>query len=146
MKQAIASWEPQARALLRVVVAYLIFLHGLREVFHILPPRARGPGSFMALDHLGLAGGVVLLAGALLLFLGWFIRPVALIFSIQAVVAYFYASAPRGVWPIRNGGNETLNYVFIFLYLAAAGAGACSVDNLIHRGKSAPVEPAPAAV
>jgi putative oxidoreductase len=144
VKQAIGSWEAQARALLRVVVAYLIFLHGLREVFRILPPRARGPGSFMALDPFGPVGGTLLLAGAVLLFLGLFTRPVALILSIQAAIAYFYASAPRGVWPIRNGGNETLTYVFIFLYLAAAGAGACSLDNLIHRGKSGAIEPASA--
>ena len=65
--------------------------------------------------------------------------------AIQAVAAYFYAAAPRGVWPIRNGGNETLTYLFVFLYLAAAGAGVWSLDALLDRGKSARIQVAPAA-
>ena len=54
MKEAIASWEPQARALMRFMAMYMILLHGLREVFGIVPARAKGPGSFMPLDPLGL--------------------------------------------------------------------------------------------
>jgi len=146
MKETIAAWEPQGRAVLRVIAAYMIFLHGLREVLGWFPARSRGPGSFMALDPLGPVGGYVLLVGAVLLFLGLFVRPAAAVLCIQALVAYFYAATPRGPWPVRNGGNETLTYAFVFLYLAVAGAGACSLDSLIRKkGTGAKLEPTSAA-
>jgi putative oxidoreductase len=112
---------------------YMILMHGLREVFGFMPARARGPGSFMPLDPLGHAGGVVLLVCGALLLVGLFARAAALILALQCVVAYFYAAAPRGVWPIRNGGIDTLTYALIFLYLAAAGSGAWSLDSLFQK-------------
>lgn len=130
MKGAIASWEPQARALLRFMAMYMILFHGLREVFGIVPAKAKGPGSFMPLDPLGHAGGVLLLILGLLLLVGLFTRAAALLLALQCLFAYFYAAAPRGAWPIRNGGIDTLTYVLIFIYIAAAGAGAWSLDNL----------------
>ncbi len=36
-------------------------------------------------------------------------------------VAYFQAHAPRGFWPIQNGGELAVLYCFIFLYFAAVG-------------------------
>lgn len=133
MKDAVARWEPEARALFRIMAMYMILLHGLREVFGLVPARARGPGSFMPLDPLGHVGGVLLLVCGSLLLVGLFARPAALILSLQCFFAYFYAAAPRGVWPIRNGGIDTLTYGFIFLYFAGAGAGAWSLDSLFQR-------------
>ena len=141
MKQAIASWEPQARALLRFMAMYMILLHGLREVFGIVPARAKGPGSFMPLDPLGHAGGVLLLVLGLFFLIGLFARAAALLLALQCVFAYFYAAAPRGVWPIRNGGIDTLTYAFIFLYFAGAGAGAWSFDALFHDRKNLVSDP-----
>lgn len=138
MKEAIASWEPQARALLRFMAMYMILLHGLREVFGIVPAHAKGPGSFMPLDPLGHVGGVLLLILGTLFLAGWFTRPVALLLAIQCVFAYFYAAAPRGVWPIRNGGIDTLTYALIFLYFAGAGPGAWSMDALFREKKTSP--------
>jgi putative oxidoreductase len=116
-----------------MMAAYMILLHGLREVFGVMPPPKRGPGAFMALDSLGTGGGVLLLVLAVLFFVGWLVRPAALIFAIQCVAAYFYAAMPRGAWPIRNGGIDALTYALVFLYLAAVGAGAWSVDGLLKK-------------
>jgi putative oxidoreductase len=91
----------------------------------------------MPLDPLGLLGGVLLLAAGLLLLVGWFARPAALLLAIQCVVAYVYASAPRDVWPIRNGGIDALTYACVCFYLAAAGAGAWSVDGRRQHGNNA---------
>jgi putative oxidoreductase len=136
MKEAIASWEPQARALLRFMAMYMILLHGLREVFGIVPAKAKGPGSFMPLDPLGHVGGVLLLVLGVLFLVGLFTRAVAVLLALQCVFAYVYAAAPRGAWPIRNGGIDTLTYALIFLYFAGAGAGAWSLDALMDRKKS----------
>jgi len=136
MKEMIAAWEPQARALLRIMAAYMLLLHALREFFGIMPPPKRGPGSFMALDPLGQAGGVALLVLGCLLLVGWFIRPVALLLAIQCAIAYFYAAMPRAAWPIRNGGIDALTYVLVFAYMAAAGADAWCLDALRGKAKS----------
>jgi putative oxidoreductase len=137
MKEAVASWEPQARAALRIMAMYMIFLHGLREVFGFMPPKARGPGSFMPLDPLGYVGGALLLVLGVLLLVGLFARAAALLLALQCAFAYFYAAAPRGVWPIRNGGIDTLTYAFVFLYMAAARAGAWSLDAFLRQRKNA---------
>jgi len=139
MKETLASWEPQARALLRIIAAHMILLHGLREVFGLVPARPRGPGSFMPLDPLGPAGGVLLIALGLLVLVGLFTRAAALLLALQCVIAYFYAAAPRGPWPIRNGGIDTLTYVFVFIYFAGAGAGAWSLDALLQKNKTVAV-------
>jgi putative oxidoreductase len=43
------------------------------------------------------------------------------------------AHAPRGFWPVLNGGETAVLYCFIFLFLAIAGGGAWSVDSLWRR-------------
>jgi putative oxidoreductase len=48
-------------------------------------------------------------------------------------VAYFRAWAPRGFFPIANGGEEATLNTFLFLWLAAAGAGALSVDGWLEK-------------
>jgi uncharacterized membrane protein YphA (DoxX/SURF4 family) len=49
------------------------------------------------------------------------------------LAAYFYSAVPRGVWPIRNGGNEVLLYLLAFVYFVAAGAGVWSLDHLLQN-------------
>jgi putative oxidoreductase len=80
---------------------------------------------------IGLAGVLELFGGALLL-VGLFTRPVAFILSGEMAFAYFMAHAPRGFWPILNGGELAALYSFVFLYLAAAGGGPWSLDRLRH--------------
>jgi putative oxidoreductase len=48
--------------------------------------------------------------------------------------AYFIAHAPRGFWPLLNGGEVAVLFCFIWLYLAAAGPGRWSLDALWSRG------------
>jgi putative oxidoreductase len=59
-----------------------------------------------------------------------FTRPVAFLLSGEMAVAYFRSHAPRGLWPVLNGGELSVLYCFLFLYLSVAGGGAWSVDAL----------------
>ena len=61
--------------------------------------------------------------GGILLALGLFTRPVAFVLSGDMAVGYFMAHAPRGFFPMLNGGDGAILYCFIFLYFAAAGPG-----------------------
>jgi alkanesulfonate monooxygenase SsuD/methylene tetrahydromethanopterin reductase-like flavin-dependent oxidoreductase (luciferase family) len=56
-------------------------------------------------------------------------------------VAYFLAHAPKGFWPILNGGELAALYSFVFLYLASVEPGAFSLDSVIakaNRTRSSP--------
>jgi putative oxidoreductase len=74
------------------------------------------------------AAGLIELVGGTLLVLGLFTRLAAFVLAGEMAVAYFTAHAPRGFWPIANGGELAALYCFIFLYLSAIGGGPWSVD------------------
>jgi putative oxidoreductase len=132
----VASWEPQVRAILRLIVGFLLTLHGIRKLFDVLPSVAGRRGAPpLALDSLPPFTGYIELAGGVLLMLGLVVRPTALVISVEALLAYALIAQPRTLWPIRNCGIEALLYCVVLLYFAAAGAGAWSVDN--RRASSA---------
>jgi putative oxidoreductase len=47
--------------------------------------------------------------------------------------AYFLSHAPRGLFPILNGGDGAILYCFIFLYFAFAGPGPWSLDAMWRK-------------
>ena len=74
--------------------------------------------------------------GGLLLLLGLFTRPVALLLSGEMAVAYFHFHAPHGFWPVLNQGTPAALFSFLFLYLSAAGGGPFSVDAVRSGGSA----------
>lgn len=127
--QRVASWEPRLRAILRLVLGFLITLHGIRKVFDVLPSVAGRRGAPpLALDSLPMATGYLELVAGPLLMLGLFVRQTALVVSVEALLAYVLIAQPRTLWPIRNGGVEALLYFVVLLYFSFAGAGAWSLD------------------
>lgn len=140
----LSALEPQARAILRIILGFLITLHGIRKVFDVLPSVAgRRNAPPLALDSLPPATGYIeLLAGPLLL-MGLFVRQSALVVSLEALLAYVLIAQPRTMWPIRNGGIEALLYFVVLLYFAAAGAGAWSLDARRTRAASSVTSPRP---
>jgi putative oxidoreductase len=120
------SWAPYLRSVLRIVAAFLFIAHGTQKLFAYPVTEPRSPVPLASL--LGVAGVLELVGGALLL-LGLFTRPVAFLLSGEMAVAYFMAHAPRGFWPLLNGGEAAVLFCFVWLYLAAAGAGPLSLDG-----------------
>jgi putative oxidoreductase len=51
-------------------------------------------------------------------------------------VAFFVVHAPKGPWPIENGGELAVIYAFLFLYVASRGAGAFSLDAILSQGRT----------
>ena len=82
----------------------------------------------------GAVGIIELIFGSLLV-IGLFTRFSAFILSGLCAVAYFYAHAPRGFFPLLNGGELAVTLAFVYLYLAGAGGGPWSADRL--RGADA---------
>jgi putative oxidoreductase len=125
-------WSLRLLSVMRIIAAFLYMQHGAQKLFGF-HATARMP-SVPLFSLMGL-GGVLEFFGGLFLFFGLFTRPVAFILSGQMAVAYFIVHAPRGFWPITNGGDLAVLWCFLFFYLAAAGGGAWSLDRALGREK-----------
>src|SRR5579871_319759 len=135
---ALGRWEPWGRAIMRVVLAFCFTLHGYRHVFGFFPKSAgRAAVMPLAMDKLPAFVGWWEIAAGLLLILGLFTRWSAAITCVELAAAYLFEAVPRGVWPLRNGGNEALMYLVVFLFLAVCGAGALSLDSSLRSRKPA---------
>ena len=124
------TWAPRLLAVLRIVAGLLFIEHGLQKLFAFpsAPPFPM-PAPFSLLW----IGAILETVGGLLVVLGLFARPAAFIIAGEMAVAYFLFHAPRGFFPIVNGGEGAILFCFIFLYIAAAGPGAWSLDRTIRR-------------
>lgn len=131
-----AKGTPYFLSLLRMASGLLFFQHGAEKIWGFAGGR---------IDHNfgtmhGFAGPLEV-AGGTLIFLGLFTRTTAFILCGEMAVAYFKSWAPRGFWPINNGGEEAVIFCFIYLWLVTAGPGPWSLDHMIwrkreHAGKS----------
>jgi len=125
MEKLLAPFRPHIYALLRIAAGLLFFQHGLPKLFGGFGRDA--PTELMS--QMGAAGVIEVVGGALIA-LGLFTSPVAFIASGEMAVAYFQAHAPRGFWPVTNGGELAALYSFVFLYFAAVGSGKWSIDSI----------------
>jgi putative oxidoreductase len=127
---ALDGWTPVALSLLRSVTAYLYLQHGTAKLFHV--PHLPAFDQLRVLSRDGFAG-MLEVVGSLLMLLGLFTRPVALILSGEMAVGYFVVHARQGHFfmPALNEGEEAVLYCFIFLFLATAGGGSWSIDALL---------------
>lgn len=119
--------------LLRVVAGLLFLQAGSTKLlgwFGGMPGSGGAPAPLMT--EVGI-GGALEFFGGILIMLGLGTRPVAFILSGEMAVAYWQFHAPKGTWPIQNGGAEAVLFCFIFLYMAARGGGEWSLDALIRR-------------
>ena len=119
------AWAPRLLSVLRIMTGLLLLQHGLGKIFKfpVVPAFAKLDLSSMP----GIAGFLELIGGVLLV-VGLFSRTAAFILSGMCAVGYFLAHAPRGFYPILNGGELIVLYAFVLLYLASAGPGPWSID------------------
>jgi putative oxidoreductase len=122
------SLEPYMHSILRVVVGLLYMEHDLAKILDFPHQPTHAPYALLTLNP-GLQG-LLELMGGLLMALGLFTRTVAFILAGNMAVAYFMAHAPRGFFPLLNGGELAIVYCFVFLYFWVAGGGEWSLDRL----------------
>jgi putative oxidoreductase len=108
----------------------MIIEHGMGKIigFPVVPAYA----NVQPFSLIGAAGFIELIGGALLI-LGLLTQPVAFIVAGEMAVAYFMVHAPKGFFPLVNGGTLAIAYCFACLYLATAGAGPWSLDAAMKR-------------
>ncbi|MCG5460758.1 DoxX family protein [Micromonospora sp. NPDC053740] len=129
-------------SLFRIVIGLLFTLHGLSSVFGLFGgnpmtgkavPLGTWPGWWAAL--------IQLVCGVLVL-VGFFTRPAALLASGSMAYAYFVVHQPDALLPLHNGGERAALFCWAFLLVAALGPGAWALDTLLARRRdiqSAPV-------
>jgi putative oxidoreductase len=120
--------EPYMLSFLRIVVGSLYMEHGLAKTLDFPHQPNHAPYVLSTLNP-GLQG-LLELVGGLLLALGLFTRTVTFILAGNMAVAYFMVHAPRGFFPLLNGGELAIVYCFVFLYFWIAGGGPLSLDRL----------------
>lgn len=125
MQKLLGRVSPYVYALLRIVAGLAFMQHGAQKLFGAL-------GAKQAVDIMSLMGlaGIIEFVGGALIALGLFTSPVAFLASGQMAYAYFTRHAPRGFFPIQNGGEPAVLFCFIFLYLCVVGSGKLSIDSI----------------
>lgn len=129
-KTNIAALSPILLSVMRIVLGLMILEHGTTK--HLNFPE-HPMNAVTVASASGIAGLFELVLGVFLI-LGFMTRPAAFLMSGIAALAYWTVYAPKGFFPIVNGGESAVVYTFVFLYLAAAGAGPWSIDA--KRGKA----------
>lgn len=124
MRRLLGGLSTAAYSAMRIVLGFLYLSHGLRWLFGAFGGR---PPAMMSLFW---AAGVIETVCGALIALGLYTSLAAFIASGEMAVAYFMAHAPRGRWPIQNGGELSAALCFAFLYVATQGAGPLSVGRL----------------
>lgn len=124
MQKALARFAPYFYVALRIAAGLAFAEHGAQKLFGVL-----GGQAVALTSQRGLAG-IIEFVGGIMIALGLFTSPVAFISSGEMAWAYFQQHAPRGPWPIQNGGELAVLYCFIFLYVSAVGSGKLSIDSI----------------
>ena len=129
---ALSRFADPVYCILRLISGLLLASHGAQKVFGMFG------GKVAAAPHMMFAGWVELVAG-LLVAVGLFTRPAAVLCSGVMAVAYFMAHAPQGWHPVMNRGELAVVYCFWFLFVFFHGPGRFSLDALIFNKRAATV-------
>jgi putative oxidoreductase len=118
-----------ATAALRIVAGFMLSFHGAQKLFGFLAQPGHQPSMWSQMWF----GGMIEFFGGVLIALGLFTRPAALLASGTMAVAYFQfhwkgAMDSYNFLPIVNGGELAVVYCFVFLCYAVSGAGPISLD------------------
>lgn len=127
MHRVLGRYSDWIYAIMRVMVGLLFLCHGAQKLFGVL-----GMESPVTDPKLIAAGIVELVCGSLVV-LGLWGSYAAFIASGEMCIAYFWAHAPHGFWPIMNRGELAVFYCFVFLYMSSKGSGPWSLDSLLWR-------------
>jgi putative oxidoreductase len=118
-----------AQTALRVGAGLMFFVHGAQKVFGWFGGTGPAHTAVPLMSELGVAG-VIEAVGGILLIIGLFARPAALVMAGDMAVAYIKVHT-LGQHDARwwvNGGELAALYALVWLFFAFAGPGPLSLD------------------
>lgn len=128
-------WTPELQSLARVIVGFLLFRHGMEQVLGF-------PGAWREVPTASLFGALKLicLPGGLLVMLGLFTRPVAIVLAVAHLAYWFIEPLPATLFQgerlfgSRGAPSDHLILpALFFVCLFFTGAGAWSLDRWLKR-------------
>ena len=128
--------QPVALLVLRIALAIIFLAHGYPKLAHL---RGNSQMQTFFVEH-GLPGyflyvaGVLETFGGVLLLLGLFARPAALLLAGEMCVAILKVHSAHGYLAVHDY-EFPLTLAVTCVALATIGAGAFSLDNAIFGGK-----------
>ncbi|SBT48601.1 DoxX family protein [Micromonospora auratinigra] len=123
-------------SLFRMVVGLFFVLHGLSSVFGVFGGN-RGSGHAVPVGEWpGWWAALIQLVCGVLVLVGLFTRPAALLASGSMAYAYFVVHQPHGLLPMKNGGELAALFCWAFLLVAVLGPGSWALDALLRRGRA----------
>jgi putative oxidoreductase len=120
----VSKYMPELLSIVRLLVGLLFLEHGTSKLFDF----PHGPVQ-PTMGSLIWVQGVIEVVGGALFAVGFLTRPVAFILAGDMAVAYFMAHAPKGFFPMLNGGDGAILYCSIFLIYFVAGPGRWAADG-----------------
>jgi len=131
-----ATWGDIAFTLMRVVIGYILFMHGWGKV---TGPGLTGISGYMAKTGLVPGGGFAAAAifletvGALCLILGLFTRFFAAALAIEMALAFLAVHMAKGFAAGQGGFEYVLLLGIVLFAIAIRGGGPYSVDRMIGK-------------
>ncbi|HEY1470661.1 MAG TPA: DoxX family protein [Candidatus Acidoferrum sp.] len=122
--------QPVGLLVLRLVLALIFVYHGYPKLVH---PALEMRGFFVQHglpEYFVSVAGIVECFGSLLLFLGLFTRPVALLLAIEMSVAIWKVHSAHGALAVRDY-EFPLAVAAACFALATVGAGLFSMDHMV---------------
>lgn len=121
----LARWQPIVLSVLRIMTGLLFLEHGTGKLLTFPHNPAYDHFTLLSLEG---ASGVCELVFGFLVTIGLLTRIAAFFACGEMAIGYFLAHAPRGFFPLLNGGEGALLFCFVMLYLVFSGPGPWSVD------------------
>jgi putative oxidoreductase len=130
-----AGLVSELQSLARVIFGFLVFRHGMEQLFGV-------PAAWREVASLSLFGVLKLLCfpGGILMMLGLFTRPAALILGVAHLLYWLIEPLPDTLLQGRRlfgAGGAPSDHIllpgFFFVYVSLTGPGAWSVDRLLGR-------------
>ena len=126
VESRLGSLSPIVIGACRIVFGFLWGLHGAGKLFGW---PAIHPGKIPVGTWPYWWAGLIELVVGVLLMLGLFTVPAAILASGTMAFAYFTEFQSKGALPPQNGGELPAVYCWVFLLLAFVGPGAFALQN-----------------
>jgi putative oxidoreductase len=130
-----ASWREIAYALVRVVIGYILLMHGWGKI----NTGITGITAFMAKNGLTpgelFAGSAIFLetVGAVCIIIGLFTRFFAAALAIELGIAFLFVHMPKGFAAAQGGFEYVLLLGIVMFAIAIRGGGSYSLDRVIGK-------------
>jgi putative oxidoreductase len=130
-----ASWREIAYALVRIVIGYILLMHGWAKI----NTGVAGISGYMAKNGLvpgELFGGAAIFletAGAICIIIGLFTRFFAAALAIELAIAFLVIHMPKGFAAAQGGFEYVLLLGIVLFAIAIRGGGPYSVDRVIGK-------------